>query len=115
MHYRHVTHRSTFSTKSAEVDVTRGPHKTVIRFLCIEDLDEGMSVTNDIERVIADLVSEGDITPGMHVVYQDTQGVWDEVLISETCTFAGFRSLNAATRDEAILIVLARLKDNKWK
>ena len=49
--------------------------------LCIIDLDNGnMSVTNDIENVIADIeASEGQIE-GTRILYRDSWGVWDRYI-----------------------------------
>jgi hypothetical protein len=87
--------------RSAYTVATVEAQNTVL-FLCITDLDLGRSVTNDIERVLVDQVQAGNLQPGMRVIYRDTMHIWDEVVISDTCTFVNFRSLNMATRDEAI-------------
>lgn len=43
----------------------------------IRDLDIGMSVTNDAENVVAELAKTH---PGKRIVYQDTDGFWDELI-----------------------------------
>lgn len=108
---RTTTHylRSTFSVMPCAAEVTRGERKELHSFVCVTDLDEGMSVTNDIENVLAVLVDQGPLMPGMLVVYRDTDGVWDEVLIDEHCGFIKFHRLHAHTRDVAVSMVVNRL------
>ena len=55
----------------------------------LEDLDQGRTVTNDADPVIADLAQEG-LLRGRRVIYRDTMGRWDELLHDGT-RFAGFR------------------------
>lgn len=47
------------------------------------------SVTNDAERVIEDLAAAGVDLEGNRVVYRDSTGRWDELLVKAGC-FAGF-------------------------
>jgi hypothetical protein len=105
---RAIPIRSTFSVMSAEVDVTREQGMTVERFLCITDMDDGMSVTNDIEAVLAHLVAEGVLKPGMRVIYRDTEKIWDEVVIDQRCHFVTFAPLRATSRDVAITLAVSR-------
>ena len=101
--------RSTFSVMPVTAEVTRGTVKGTLCFVCITDLDEGMSVTNDIENVLAVLLDQGPLIPGMFVVYRDTDGMWDEVVIDEHCGFIGFGALRTSTRDVAVSMVVNRL------
>jgi hypothetical protein len=78
-----------------------------VRFVCVTDLDLGMSVTNDIEGVIDDLIRADRLEPGDRMIYRDTQGVWDEAVLAERdCHFLGFRSLDTCTCENAITIAL---------
>ena len=43
----------------------------------IADLDIGMSVTNDAEAVVAELIPRFE---GKRIVYKDTDGRWDELI-----------------------------------
>ena len=61
--------------------------------IAIVDHDGGKSVTNDAENVIADLAANFDLSK-YPVIYQDTRGIWDEMLIDRTGRFAGFSSIN---------------------
>lgn len=81
--------RSTF-TYTVEQDV-----------ICIVDNDDGRSVTNDIENVLADLVKDGVRLRGRRVIYRDSQGVWDQVELNGDL-FAGFRSVNETDKSAAI-------------
>jgi hypothetical protein len=65
-------------------------HNNVIAII---DYDQGKSVTNDAENVIADLAACFDLSK-YRVIYRDTRGVWDELLVDRTDHFAGFSSIN---------------------
>jgi hypothetical protein len=59
------------------------------------------SVTNDAERVADDLVAElGDLSRWT-VLYQDSSGTWDELVV-ESNHFAGFRPGPRDDREELI-------------
>jgi hypothetical protein len=64
-------------------------------FVLVVDQDRGRSVTNDAENVIEDLSRAG-VLAGRRVLYCDTDGRWDELLVSEGA-FVGFVALGAAT------------------
>src|ERR1700730_14972716 len=61
--------------------------------VAIIDHDQGKSVTNDAENVIADLAACFDLSK-YRVIYKDTRGIWDELLVDNTGQFAGFSSIN---------------------
>lgn len=46
--------------------------------LCIVDLNQGMSVTNDMERVLAKINATTPLQ-GKKVIYRDSDGIWDGV------------------------------------
>jgi hypothetical protein len=71
------------------------------RAIFIIDLGVGLSVTNDAERVIHDLVDRGIAVDRMVIVYRDTTGVWDQ-LLTKRGQFAGFRRLHANDRMDAL-------------
>lgn len=75
----------------------------------IIDKDEGRSVTNDVERVIADLTQLGVDPDAQPIIYCDSMGRWDQIA-TRRGRFAGFVALAAATFADA----LARLKDRGW-
>jgi hypothetical protein len=62
--------------------------------IAITDHDGGRSVTNDAENVIADLARQGFDLSRHPVIYQDTRGIWDQLLVDRTGRFAGFSCLN---------------------
>jgi hypothetical protein len=66
------------------------------RIVWIADLDEGLSVTNDAERVVGALNAD---YPGFRVIYRDTLGFWDE-LKHEDGEFRGF----APARDLSLAV-----------
>jgi hypothetical protein len=61
--------------------------------IAIIDYDQGRSVTNDAENVIADLAACFDLSR-YRVIYRDTRGIWDELLVDRTGRFAGFSTIN---------------------
>jgi len=62
--------------------------------IAIIDHDQGRSVTNDAENVIADLFRQGFDLSRYQVIYRDTRGIWDQLLVDSTGHFAGFSSIN---------------------
>ena len=51
--------------------------------LVIRDLDVGKSVTNDAENVVEDLVAAGMLQDGRRLLYYDTMGQLDELIIKD--------------------------------
>lgn len=49
------------------------------KYILIWDKDQGqMSITNDIENVVADIADHTGVDPIEHtIVYRDSEGVWD--------------------------------------
>ena len=70
---------------------SRSIHGNVI---AIVDHDGPRSVTNDAENVIADLAAQGFDLSRFQVIYRDTRGFWDQILVHRTGHFAGFSSRN---------------------
>ncbi len=60
-------------------------------FFVIRDMGDGreLSVTNDAENVVAQVVSLGSYTPGQRLLYYDSDGNLDELKIKDG-KFAGF-------------------------
>jgi hypothetical protein len=77
---------------------SRTVHGTVI---AVVDHDEGRTVTNDAENVIADLAGDFDLSKYL-VIYRDTRGIWDQLLVDRTGRFAGFSSINERELSAAI-------------
>jgi hypothetical protein len=69
---------------------SRSVHGNVIAII---DHDGPRSVTNDADNVIADLTACFDLSR-YQVIYRDTRGIWDQILVDRTGHFAGFSSLN---------------------
>jgi hypothetical protein len=70
---------------------SRTVHGNVI---AIVDHDQGRTVTNDAENIIADLVAQGFDLSRYLVIYKDTRGIWDQLLVDRSGLFAGFSSIN---------------------
>ena len=68
----------------------------------IDPDDGGRSVTNDAENVIADFIAKGFDMSNYHVIYKDTRGVWDEMLVKNG-EFADFRSINERELSNALV------------
>jgi hypothetical protein len=62
--------------------------------IAIIDHDEGRSVTNDAVNIINDLARQGFDLTKCRVIYKDTSGIWDEILVNSSGRFAGFGSIN---------------------
>lgn len=62
--------------------------------LLIRDLgpwDQHLTVTNDAENVVRSLVAEGRLPAGRRLLYYDSDGRLDEILVSDRGEFLGFR------------------------
>jgi hypothetical protein len=78
-------------------------------FVCLTDADAvAPSITNNAENVLTELVEMDLLHPGERVIYRDTDGIWDEVVIDERCTFVAFAPLRTTSRDAAISIAVSR-------
>lgn len=94
------------STASFTYHVNRSAGRPV---LVIEDQDKGgMSVTNDIENVIADIAEENGLNIyNMPVVYRDSTGRYDGVNAADL--HGGiFYSLGRESEQDAVLAALER-------
>ncbi len=69
--------------------------------IAVVGIEDGRSVTNDAEAVIAQLAEKFDLSK-FRVIYQDTRGIWDELLVGAGSRFTGFRSINEATLEAAL-------------
>lgn len=81
----------------------RASYSTEIRdeFVLVIDHDQGKSVTNDAENVIADLYRAGLLATGRRVLYRDTDGRWDE-LRYDGVRFTGFGAIGGTSPEVAI-------------
>ncbi|WP_156465652.1 hypothetical protein [Methylobacterium sp. Leaf106] len=61
--------------------------------VCVTDLNDGRTVTNDAHAVVEDLVRDLGGLSGRTVIYRDTTGIWDELVVHKD-RFSGFRSVN---------------------
>jgi len=79
--------------------------------LCIIDTDGPISVTNDVENVI-DRIREVGIDLTKPVIYRNSEGVWDGLLIKDG-KFAGFIFLNTEDRYWAIHFIKEKMNESK--
>jgi hypothetical protein len=79
--------------------------------ICIVDEGAGKSVTNDVENVLEDLRREGINLARVRLIYRDSQGLWDEIVVLDD-RFRRFRAIGARTL-EAALDQIRRLKRDK--
>jgi hypothetical protein len=64
--------------------------------------NHSMSVTNDAENVISVIAANNHGLDGLKVIYRDTEGIYDEIIIKDS-QFAGFRLLNAPSLKQALI------------
>lgn len=76
--------------------------------LCVYDLSSlpgntraYKTVTNDAEAVVDELVERGHLKAGMRLIYRDTRGIYDEIIVKDG-RFAGFVPLNLRDREAAL-------------
>jgi hypothetical protein len=77
---------------------SRAVHGNVIAII---DHDAGRTVSNDAANLIADLAADFDLSK-YHVIYRDTRGMWDQILVDRTGHFVGFSSINERDLPTAI-------------
>jgi hypothetical protein len=74
-------------------------------FLCLVDSGKGRSITNDAEAVVADLAAAGHDLARKRVLYRDTMGLWDELVVKDG-QFSHFAPIHE--RDVQSAIIKAR-------
>lgn len=79
-------------------------YKVIGGVLCVVDADEPgtRSVTNDAEHVCSELHGLGLLPPGRRLIYRDSTGAWDEMVVRDGGLFVGFAPLRAKTMVEAL-------------
>ncbi len=77
-------------------------------FVCLIDDDTGRSITNAAEEVIAELIAAGYDLSNNRVIYRDTMGIWDELVVKNG-RFSDFRPIRAMDINCAI----AKAKEGK--
>jgi len=82
-------------------------YEIVNEVVCIIDNDNGKSVTNDAVNVLADIAGQGVNLAGRRVIYRDTRGVWDELVLNPDGSFCNFKSINERERSKALAKVFA--------
>jgi hypothetical protein len=81
--------RASYSIDRIEPDYARIHKGTVF----IVDNDDGMSITNDAENVVKDVLAK---YPNHRIIYRDTDGNWDELMYSQG-EFSGFKPFQKRT------------------
>jgi hypothetical protein len=90
-----MTKRSDYTWRLAEPDV----------IVILDKNLGGLSVTNDADNVVQDLVEAGNDVDKLHLVYRDSIGRYD-LMITARGKFDGFAPLG--TKDEDKAVALAR-------
>lgn len=85
-------------------DFTWGIRSGVV---CIVDPDTGASVTNDVDSVLARISADGVDLHAHPVIYRDSMGIWDEIVMDDRGGFDGFLGINERGLDAAIAKILA--------
>lgn len=72
--------------------------------LCIWDLygpgDTALTVTNDIESVLKEISGRGDMCS--KVIYRDSTGTWDEIVVDSAMHFLDFRAIHERQLEVAL-------------
>jgi hypothetical protein len=68
-------------------------YQTYGNVIAVIDHDQGRSVTNDADAVIAQLAQKFDLSQ-YRVIYKDTRGIWDQMQVDRTGHYAGFSTIN---------------------
>jgi hypothetical protein len=97
------------SIYSVTVHPAQGIHWPVI---AIVDVDRGRSVTNDAANIFAKLIGWGLDLDAHRVIYRDSTGTWDELLVGPHGSFGGFGPLGARTEEEALEKLRARNQED---
>jgi hypothetical protein len=94
---------------------SRYDYRVIGDLLCLVDLDErgSRSVTNDAEQLVPELHALGLLPDGRRLIYRDSTGTWDEMLIAAGGRFAGFRPLRAYSLVEAFAVIRQEGNDAK--
>lgn len=89
--------------------VINGCDDYIIVILVDTGHDQGfMSITNDAESVIEHLYKKGYFSIRQmgakckHIIYRDSDGLYDELLFTDRGTFINFKHIGASTEDEAL-------------
>ena len=99
------------SNRIAHADYT---YTIINGVVCVIDEGGAPSVTNDAEAVIAELASTGVDLINQPVIYRDTEGQWDELLLVDG-QFSGFRFLQTTDRSVAINRAILRAIADRTK
>lgn len=79
--------------------------------ICITDLSDGSTVrrtvTGDTTRVIDNIAESFGHLSGRRVIYRDTSGVWDEIVVTAN-KFSGFAAIGVRTLEEALKEITRR-------
>ena len=87
-------------------DKLRSVYSRTIHGNVIAIVDHGgaTSIARDADNVIADLAAEFDLSKYL-VIFKDTRGIWDQILVDRTGRFAGFSSINERDLPSALVRV----------
>lgn len=92
--------------------VVPGPNPSARRVVAIiDEFDPAaptMTVTNDAEAVIDQLVRIGVIQDRDRIIYRDTEGFWDEIVRLPDRPEVDFAPIRVRDRDAAVAIVRRR-------
>ncbi len=87
-------------------DKLRSVYSRTIHGNVIAIVDHGgpSRIARDANNVIADLAAEFDLSKYL-VIFKDTRGIWDQILVDRTGRFAGFSSINERDLPSALVRV----------
>ncbi len=67
--------------------------------LCIRDIGASPSVTNSVEEIVKELFDLGYLTNGQRLFYFDSDNNLDELLVTKSGQFAGFKCFQKENRN----------------
>ncbi len=73
--------------------------------VCIVDLGGAMSVVEHIQHIVNELRNSGELLGVRHCLCCDSDGMWDEALLSDTQEFLGFAAARTNSLDVALSLV----------
>lgn len=84
-------------------NISRSVYSVQVRdgFICLVDEDKGRCIRNAAEDVIAELIAAGYDLDNKRVIYRDTMGFWDELVVKNG-QFSDFRPIRETDLDRAI-------------
>jgi len=79
----------------------------------MRDLDGPRSLTNDMEKALAEIELQSGHFDGSKIIYRDSSGIWDGVSWPGRGHLANIYSLGGRNESEAIILLKKHLYEEK--